>query len=82
MPDIKLMNDTKTYVDSLIGQEPLTIGEKIKRARFISGQTARQLCEKLNISSYLLSRYENDKVKNVDAELLKRINECCGIEEL
>lgn len=82
MPDIKLMNDTKTYVDSLIGQEPLTIGEKIKRARFISGQTARQLCEKLNISTSTLSRYEKDKVKNVDAELLKRIDECCGIERL
>lgn len=73
------MNDTKTYVDALIDRKPLTIGEKIKRARFISGQTARQLCEKLNISTSTLSRYEKDKVKNVDNDLLKRIYECCGI---
>ena len=81
IPQIKTQEDLDTILKFLTNKQPQTIGEKLKYARIISNHTAKEICNNLNINNSLFSRYEKDKVKNINYDMLRKIALYCGLDE-
>ena len=75
-PDLKTLTMLADYfsvtTDYLLGKEPQVIGSQIIQARWFRNMSQRELAEKLNISTTLLSKYESNHAKP-DLQRLRQI---------
>ena len=81
IPQIKTSRGFRYYINFLTNKQPQTIGEKLKYARIISNHTAKEICNEPKYKSFSFSRYEKDKVKNINYDMLRKIALYCGLDE-